>query len=103
MSNHKPFDPGKIDDSLTRVVEHNGKIYLLFPYIDASGAEPRFTSVAMLIKGPTAAEQDFKHLTALIRQAGEHGEWFMTFSTPWLLSKLHAQAEIKDRVRKTNR
>ena len=103
MSNRKPFDPDDVDEGLTRVVEHNGKIYLLFPYIEATGTEPRFASTSMLIKGPTATVQDFKHLTTLIRQAGQTGVWFITFSTPWLLSKQQGQAELSERARKSGR
>ncbi len=103
MSNRKLFDPDDVDEGLTRVVEHNGKIYLLFPFIEATGTEPRFTSTAMLIKGPTATVQDFKHLTALIRQAGHAGAWFITFSTPWLLNKHQGQAELNERARKIGR
>jgi hypothetical protein len=94
MQNLKPFDPDEIDETLTRVVVHGEKAYLLFPFIDGRNAPPRFTSVSHVIAGPTATVADFSALSALVKQAGETAVWFMSFNTPWLLS-VSTAGEIK--------
>jgi hypothetical protein len=94
MHNLKPFDPEDIDETLTRVVVHGDKTYLLFPFIDGRSAPPRFTSVSQVIAGPTASLGDFSALSALVKQAGETAVWFISFNTPWLLSVTTA-GEIK--------
>jgi hypothetical protein len=106
MSNRKPFDPADADETLTRVIDYGGRTYLLFPYIEATGSQPRFTSIQCLIKGPAATPQDFEHLATLIGKAAQQAEWFITFSTPWLLGSAEAQREAKERAsaaRKPNR
>ena len=52
MENLKPFDPADIDETLTRVVSRAGHTYLLFPYIEALGAVPKFNSIGRIIGGP---------------------------------------------------
>lgn len=85
MENLKPFDPGEIDETLTRVVTHGGHVYLLFPYINGMDAAPHFQSLSITIAGPAATVQDFSRLTALGRNSGNGGQWFISFSTPWLV------------------
>jgi hypothetical protein len=86
MENLKPFDPNEIDETLTRVVTHDGKTYLMFPYISGLGAVPQFTSISRVIDGPAATIGDFSSLSALLRQATKNSRWFISFNTPWLLS-----------------
>jgi hypothetical protein len=82
----KPFDPDEVDETLTRVVVHGGNTYLLFPYINATRAEPEYNSVGMAIAGPTATVQDFNELTALLHKTGQGALWRIVFNTPWLIS-----------------
>jgi hypothetical protein len=82
----KPFDPAEVDETLTRVVVHGGHTYLLFPYVNATRAEPEYNSVGMLIAGPAATVQDFNGLTALLQKAGQGALWRIVFNTPWLIS-----------------
>ena len=82
----KPFDPAEVDETLTRVVVHHGKNYLLFPYVNATGPEPEYNSVGMVIAGPAATVQDFSALTALLQKAGRGALWRIVFNTPWLIS-----------------
>jgi hypothetical protein len=92
VTNLKPFDPDDVDETLTRVVTHDGATYLLFPYISATGKTPKFNSINSVIEGPTATVQDFAALSALIRQGREQGEWFISFNTPWLLTASEGEA-----------
>jgi hypothetical protein len=87
MDNLKPFDPTEIDETLTKVVTHEGKNYLLFPFVNALNAEPRFNSVNYAIGGSAASVADFEALAALVRKAGNQGEWCISFNTPWLLTR----------------
>ena len=86
MKNLKPFDPNDIDETLTRVVTHGRSTYLLFPYINALGAAPKFNSVSCVIKGAAASMADFAALSSSVKKIPEQGEWFISFNTPWLLS-----------------
>jgi hypothetical protein len=97
MDNFKPFDPRGIDSSLTRVVAHGGETYLLFPYIDAVGPAPKFTSVGQVITGAAASAQDLSALSKLVVQAGGSALWYIAFSTPWLITPDTATT-IKQRV-----
>lgn len=81
----KPFDPADIDETLTRVVVHGGKTYLLFPYVHAVGAEPKYQSIGMVISGSAATVSDFQELTGRVRKAGEGAAWRIVFNTPWLV------------------
>jgi hypothetical protein len=83
METLKPFDPQDIDESLTRIVTHGGHVYLLFPYVSGIDAVPRFESLSITIAGPTATVEDFSRLTDLVKNAGDDGAWFISFSTPW--------------------
>ena len=85
MENLKPFDPREIDETLTRVVAHAGHIYLMFPYINGIETAPRFDSLSITIAGPAATVDEFSKLTALVGNSGNGGEWFISFSTPWLV------------------
>jgi hypothetical protein len=81
----KPFDPTEVDETLTRVVVHGGSTYLLFPYVNATGPEPEYNSVGMVIAGSAATVQDFNELTALLQKTGQGALWRIVFNTPWLI------------------
>jgi hypothetical protein len=85
MQNLKPFHPNEIDETTSRVVTHGGGTHLLFPYINAVGATPKFESVSCVIKGPAATVDDFAALSALAAKAGENARWAIAFNTPWLV------------------
>ena len=91
MENFKSFDPAEIDETLTRVVSRAGHTYLLFPYIEASGALPKFNSVGRVITGPAATIADFAALSAQVNQAAKQAQWFISFNTPWLVELSEAQ------------
>jgi hypothetical protein len=81
----KPFDPADVDETLTRVVEYNGKTHLLFPYVNATKKEPEYNSIGLVIAGATASVEDFHNLTALLRKSGQGLLWRIVFNTPWLI------------------
>jgi hypothetical protein len=81
----KPFDPSEVDETLTRVVSHNGKTYLLFPFLNATKNEPEYRSIGIVIAGTAATVQDFHNLTALLIKAGQGLLWRIVFNTPWLI------------------
>ena len=81
----KPFDPSEVDETLTRVVSHNGKNYLLFPYLNATKNEPEYKSIGIVIAGTAASVQDFHNLTALLVKAGQGFLWRIVFNTPWMI------------------
>lgn len=85
MSDSKAFDPADIDETLTRVVTHGGKTHLLFPFVNGLTAEPRYTSIGMVITGSAATVQDFQALASMLKRAGEGGVWRIVFNTPWLI------------------
>ena len=85
MNTFKPFDPDEIDETLTRVVTHGANTYLMFPYIDAIGAEPKFNSISCIIDGPAATVDDFLTLSAAVRKVGENAKWLISFNTLWLM------------------
>jgi hypothetical protein len=85
MDNLKPFDVREIDETLTRVVTHGDSTYLLFPYISAVDAVPHFDSVSIVIAARAASIEDFSKLSLLVKKSGTKGEWFISFSTPWLV------------------
>jgi hypothetical protein len=85
MENLKQFDPQDIDESLTRVVAHGGVFYLMFPYISALKAAPHFDSLSVTIAARAATVEDFSKLSDLVKNSGKGGEWFISFSTPWLV------------------
>ena len=98
MNTLKPFNPDDIDETLSRVVTHGGHIYLLFPYINATGDAPIYHSISYVIEGPAATVEDFVALSALVRQAGEKAKWLISFSTPWLMPLADA-ATVEQRPR----
>jgi hypothetical protein len=91
MENLKPFDPADIDETLTRVVSRGRHRYLLFPYIEALGAVPKFNSIGRVIAGSTATIEDFSALSAAVNQAAKQAQWFISFNTPWLVGLSEAQ------------
>ncbi|MDP9090879.1 MAG: hypothetical protein M3O26_19355 [Pseudomonadota bacterium] len=91
MDSLKPFDPNDIDETLTRIVTHRGKRYLLFPFVNAIGAAPKFDSISHVIEAPSATIKDFSALSGLVRQTGETLGWFISFSTPWLMRLSEAE------------
>ena len=91
MDNLKPFDLREIDETLTRVVTHGENTYLLFPYISAIEAVPHFASVSVVIAGSAATIEDLSKLSALVKKSGSKGEWFISFSTPWLVRSEEVQ------------
>jgi hypothetical protein len=95
MENLKPFDPADIDETLTRVVSRAGHTYLLFPYIEALGAVPKFNSIGRVIGGQAATIEDFAALSATVKQAAKQGQWFISFNTPWLVGLSEAQEIVK--------
>jgi hypothetical protein len=95
MENLKPFDPAEIDETLTRIVSRAGHTYLLFPYIEAIGAVPKFNSVGRMITGPAATIADFAALSAQVNQAAQQAQWFISFNTPWLVGQSEAQQIVQ--------
>jgi hypothetical protein len=92
LDNLKPFDVRDIDESLSRVVNHGGSTYLMFPYINALEAAPQFHSISVTIKGASATVEDFARLTAMLKKAAvNNAEWFISFSTPWLIPASEVQ------------
>ena len=96
----KPFDPADVDETLTRIVVHNGKTYLLFPYVNATQNEPEYRSVATVIAGTAASVQDFHTLTALLVKAGQGFLWRIIFNTPWLIRIAEENAAAPRAARK---
>ncbi len=92
MDNLKPFDVREIDESLSRIVNHGGVTYLMFPYVNGLGAVPHYDSFSVTITGTTATVEDFSRLTALLQKSAvNNAEWFISFSTPWLISAAEVQ------------
>jgi hypothetical protein len=96
----KPFDPSEVDETLTRVVAHNGKTYLLFPYVNATKIAPEYNSIGMVIAGNAATVQDFHNLTALLVKSGQGFRWRIVFNTPWLLQIAEENAGVHRTERK---
>jgi hypothetical protein len=97
MNDMKTFDPADVDETLTRVVVHADKIHLLFPFINGTGAEPKYDSIGMVIAGQTATVQDFQELTLKIKEAGEGAAWRIVFNTPWLIRPAEAGGAERER------
>ncbi len=70
MSDSKPFEPADIDETLTRVVTHGGKTHLLFPFVNGVAAEPKYSSIGMVIAGSAATVQDFQALASMAQESG---------------------------------
>jgi hypothetical protein len=66
-------------------VTHGGRFHLMFPYISALQAVPHFESLSVAIAARAATLEDFAKLTALVKESAKGGEWFISFSTPWLV------------------
>jgi hypothetical protein len=103
MSNFKRFNTDDIDETLTRVVTHRGTTFLMFPYLDALDATPKMNSVSRAIDGSAATVDDFLKLSALARQVGESGRWFLNLNTVWLMPKSEGAAQKPDRVPRPER
>ncbi|SRR5258708_213187 len=97
MNDLKTFDPADVDETLTRVVVHDGKIHLLFPFINGTGAEPKYHSIGMVIAERAATIQDFQELTLKIKKAGEGAAWRIVFNTPWLMRPSEAGGAARER------
>lgn len=97
MHNLKPFNAQDVDETLTRVVAHGDATYLLFPYISAMGHVPKFDSVSYVIGASAATIEEFAALRALVNECRVHGEWFISFNTPWLIAWSDAEI-IRQRV-----
>jgi hypothetical protein len=98
MENRKPFNPIDIDESLTRLITHGGHMYLMFPYINATGMTPKFNSIGFVIHGPTATVEDYAALSTQAKQAADHAEWFISFNTPWLITPAEAETIRQGRL-----
>jgi hypothetical protein len=96
MDNLKPFDPKDIDESLLRLVSYGGVHYVLFPYVDVTGAAPEFRSVRRRIDGEQLTRLDLAEMAAAVKRHGAAAEWFIQFSTPWLIGAALA-TEIRER------
>ena len=90
VENRKPFNPADIDETLTRVIAHGGHTYLIFPYINAVGMTPKFSSVSFVLGDPSPTIADYAALSALAKEAAEQAEWFISFNTPWLITPQEA-------------
>ena len=99
--NYKRFDPYEIDSSLTRAVAHRDRNYLIFPYIDGRQSEPRFTSISVLIEGGAATPKDLEALSVMAKALAVGSEWFLNFSTPWLLKPETADEQKASTQRRT--
>jgi hypothetical protein len=99
VSDLKPFNPDDIDETLTRVVVHGEKTHLLFPFVNATGNEPKYNSIGMAIAGPAATVGDFRRLTSMVRQGGKGAVWRIVFNTPWLLRSGEADQRSERRPR----
>ncbi len=97
MNDMKTFDPADVDETLTRVIVHDGKIHLLFPFVNGTDAEPKYNSIGMVIAGPVATVQDFQELTLQIKRAGEGAAWRIVFNTPWLIRPSEARGAERER------
>jgi hypothetical protein len=100
MTDLKPFQPADIDETLTRVVVHGDKTHLLFPFVNATGPEPKYNSIGMVIIGPAATVQDFQRFALLVEKAGEGAAWRIVFNTPWLV-RIPEDDSAPQRVRRS--
>jgi hypothetical protein len=92
MDNLKPFDVREIDETLTRIIDHGGSTYLMFPYVSALEAMPQFHSVSVTIKGKAATVEDLSRLSELAKKSAvDNAAWFISFSTPWLIPASEVQ------------
>jgi hypothetical protein len=98
MENRKPFNPTDIDESLTRLISHDGHTYLMFPYINAIGMTPKFNSIGFVINGASATIDDYAALSTLAKQTADRAEWFISFNTPWLITAAEAETIRQRRV-----
>jgi hypothetical protein len=92
MDNLKPFDVREIDETLTRIIEHGGTTYLMFPYVSGLEAIPQFHSISVTIKGKAASVEDLSRLSELAKKSAvDSAAWFISFSTPWLIPAAEVQ------------
>ena len=96
MSNLKLFDPNDIDESLLKLVEHEGKHHVLLPFVDATGAAPEYRSLGQPTEHGAIRMPDLAALTAAMRaRAAGTAIWFILFNTPWLLAEADGQAILQ--------
>jgi hypothetical protein len=104
VENLKPFDPRDLDESLVRLVSFGEKRYALFPFVDATGTQPEFRSVCLMIQNSNITAGELADLAAHAKRRGENAAWFIQFSTPWLVAKADADgATQRSRAEKRSR
>ena len=95
MNNLKLFNPDDIDESLVKLVAFAEKRFLLFPFIDATGAAPEYRSLGYATEHSNIRVEDLAELTARMKRRAEGAVWYMLFNTPWLLRHADADAAQK--------
>ena len=95
MNNLKIFNPEDIDESLVKLVVFADKRFLLFPFIDATGATPEYRSLGYPTEHNTIRVEDLTEMTARMKRRAEGAVWYILFSTPWLLRHADADAAQK--------
>ena len=95
MNNIKLFNPEDIDESLVKLVAFADKGFLLFPFIDATGAAPEYRSLGYPTEHNTIRVEDLAEMTARMKRRAEDAVWYILFSTPWLLRHADADAAQK--------
>lgn len=95
MNNLKAFNPDDIDESLVKLVAFADKRFLLFPYIDATGAAPEYRSLGYATEHNTIRLEDLTEMTVRMKRRADGAVWYILFSTPWLLRHADADAAQK--------
>jgi hypothetical protein len=95
MNNLKPFSPEDIDESLVKLVAFADKRFLLFPFIDATGAAPEYRSLGYPTDHNAIRVEDLTEMTSRMKRRAEGAVWYILFSTPWLLRTSDADAAQK--------
>lgn len=95
MNNVKIFNPEDIDESLVKLVAFADKRFLLFPFIDATGAAPEYRSLGYPTEHNTIRIEDLTEMAARMKRRAEAAVWYILFSTPWLLRHADADAAQK--------
>lgn len=73
MNNLKPFNPEDIDESLVKLVAFADKRFLLFPFIDATGATPEYRSLGYITDHNSIRVEDLAEITARMKRRAERG------------------------------
>jgi hypothetical protein len=95
MNNLKPFSPEDIDESLVKLVVFADKRFMLFPFIDATGAVPEFRSLGYPTEHNAIRVEDLTEMTSRMKRRAEGAVWHILFSTPWLVRHSDADAAQK--------